>query len=106
MIGLELAGTLNRCDTLPRQIDRSVLRNVYFESQGTYPAYGILQSSRQTARVAGRMDLVTMIDEVIARSDRKRLARDVLQGLARRRLIPAGLSRRLVARLFRSSVKY
>lgn len=106
MVGLELAGTLGQCETLPHAIDPSVLRRAYLESQGTYTAYWMVRTYRQCALVAGRRDLVRLLDEVLARSDRLRLARDMVQGLARRGLIPASLSERLVARLFRSSVKY
>ena len=106
MMGLELAGALAQCQTLPPSIDRALYRQVYFESGGTYPAYGIVRGLRQRAWLAGRRDLVSLMDQALARSDRLRLARDVLEGLARRGLIPARLSQRLVARLFRSSVKY
>lgn len=106
MIGMELAGTLTQCETLPREILPSAVRHVYFESRGTYAAYWMLRKFRQRAWMAGRLDLVRLMDQVLARSDRIRVARDVLEGLARRRLIPAGLSKALIAHLFRSSVKY
>ena len=106
MVGLELAGTLDKSETLPRKIDPARYRKVYFESQGTYTAYWMLRSYRQLAWVARRSDLVTLLDQVLGRSDRLRLSRDILEGLARRRLIPSGLSKRLIARLFRTSVKY
>ena len=106
MVGMELAGMLGRCETLPRAIDLSVFRNVYFESQGTYNAYGMLRRYRQLAWLAGRHDLVRLLDHVLQRSDRLGFTRDVIQGLARRGLIPAELSKNLIARLFRSSVKY
>lgn len=106
MLGLELAGTLERSETLPRQIDPAVLGKVYFSTQGTYPASNVLRVYRRDAFLAGRMDLVRLLDRVLARSDRLRFAKDVIEGLARRRLIPARLGSRLVERLFRSSVKY
>jgi hypothetical protein len=106
MMGLELAGTLAKCQTLPRSIDPALYRQVYFESRGTYPAYGIVRGLRQRAWLAGRRDLVALMDQALARSDRLRLTRDVLEGLARRGLIPTRLSQGLIARLFRRSVKY
>jgi len=106
MVGLELAGMLGRCETLPRAIEPSVFRNVYFESQGTYSAYGMLRRYRQLAWLAGRHDLVRLLDHVLQRSDRLGFTRDVIQGLARRGLMPAELGKNLIARLFRSSVKY
>lgn len=106
MMGLELAGTLGKCQTLPRSIDPALYRQVYFESQGTYPAYGIVRGLRQRAWLAGRRDLVALMDQALARSDRLRLTRDVLEGLSRRGLIPTRLSQGLIARLFRRSVKY
>lgn len=106
MVGLELAGTLGECETLPHGIDPSVLRQVYFESQGTYPAYGIVRTLRQRAWLAGRRDLVRLLDKVLARSDRLRLASDIVNGLTRHGLISAQRSTKLLARLFRSSIKY
>jgi hypothetical protein len=80
MVGLELAGTLGRCETLPRSIDPSQYRQVYFESEGTYGSYWIVQSLRQNAWLAGRRDLVRLMDFVLARSDRLALARGCAPG--------------------------
>jgi hypothetical protein len=106
MVGLELAGTLGKCETLPRAIDPDALRQVYFESAGTYAAYWMARFFRERAWLAGRRDLVELLDHALKRSDRLRFTRDVLDGLGRRGLIPARVSRRLIASLFRSSVRY
>jgi len=106
MVGLEITGTLEQSESLPRRIDPAVFRHLYFESQGTYPAYGILRNWRRQAWLAGRQDLVQLMDQLVARSDRLGLARNILEGLTRRGIIPAELGQRLKARLFQSSVKY
>ena len=106
MIGLELAGTLGQSETLPRRINPDVFSHLYFERQGTYTAYWMVRTFRRHAVVAGRQDLVRLMDHVLARSDRLALVRDILDGLARRGIISADLSGKLMARLFRTSVKY
>lgn len=106
MIGLELAGTLHRSATLPQRIDPAMVAQVYLDSQGTYNAYGIVRSYRQAAWLAGRHDLVRLMDEVLARSDRLRLARLVVERLSRAGLIPARLGAWWVERMFHRTVRY
>jgi hypothetical protein len=106
MVGLEMAGTLSRSESFPRQIDPAVFRHLYFERQGTYTAYWMVRTWRQRAVVAGRTDLVRLLDSLLTRSDRLGLARDIVDGLARRGLISTGLRQKLLARLFSSSIKY
>jgi hypothetical protein len=106
MVGLELAGTLDQSESLPRRIDPAAFRHLYFERQGTYTAYWMVRTWRQHAWLAGRHDLVRLMDQVLARSDRLALARDILDGLARRGLISTALCQKLTALLFSSSIKY
>ena len=106
MLGLELAGTLGKSETLPRAIQRQNFETLYLERNGTYSAYGMALLFRPQALAARRDDLVALIDHIIARSDRLRFLKEGLEGLARRKLIPEALRDRLIGRLFNRSVKY
>ena len=106
MLGLELAGTLGKSETLPRAIEPESFKTLYLERNGTYTPYGMMRLFRQRAVAAGRDDLVTLIDHIIARSDRLRFIKEGLEGLARRKLIPEALRDRLLGRLFNRAVKY
>ena len=106
MLGLELAGTLGKSETLPRAIERGNFETLYLERNGTYAAYGMMRLFRERAVAVGRHDLVALIDHIIARSDRMRFLKEGLEGLARRKLIPEALRDRLIGRLFNRSVKY
>jgi hypothetical protein len=106
MLGLELAGSLDKSETLPRSIEPAAFESLYLERDGTYAAYWMVLLYREQAVAMRRADLVALIDRIIARSDRLRFLRRGLDGLARRKLIPGALRDRLIGRLFNRTVKY